>query len=175
MKKGAATTGGLALVGSMTAATTTAQQQADSAYIFSYDYHPGRPFQVLVNLQQEVVDVILGQQVQGQPVISDTADFNAYIANYQGAQTTGPGEYFLVFTQEAGLQPGQMYTFQTGASFFAGQFNLLEVGLSAGAGGGGGGGGGNQTVDSGGNQTTGSANQTDGGAGDTGEAGGDDT
>ncbi|GAB3668851.1 hypothetical protein [Halopiger thermotolerans] len=106
-------------------------QQASQALAFSYDYHPGRPFQVLVNLQQEVVDIVLGQQIQGQPVVSDTADFNAYIANYQGAQATGPGEYFLIFTQESELQPGQTYTFQTGASFFAGQFNLLEVGLSA--------------------------------------------
>jgi hypothetical protein len=111
-------------------------QQANQAFVFSYDYHPGRPFQVIANLQQDVVDTVLGQQVQGEPVISDTADYNAYIANYQAGEAGGPGEYLLIFTEEAGLQQGQTYMFQTGASFFAGQFNLLEVGLSAGGGGG---------------------------------------
>lgn len=106
-------------------------QQVNSALVFTYDYHPGRPFQVIASLQQDVVDQILGRTIDDSPVVSDTADYNAFIVNYEASQGGGPGEYFLVFTRDESLQQGTRYIFNTGASFFAAQFNLLEAGVSS--------------------------------------------
>lgn len=107
----------------------TVHSQPGQALTFAYDYDPGTSFQVVARLPQNVVARILGRQVDGEPVIRDTADYDAYLANYR-LQGDSPGEYILVFVDGA-LQDDQQYTFDTGAVFFASRLNLIEVGLSA--------------------------------------------
>ena len=112
--------------------------QPQQALTFAYDYNPGMGYRVVASLQQDVVRAILGRRIQGNRIVSDPADWNAYIINYRPGGNA-PGEYALVFTRGGSLQQNQTYRFGSDASFFAARANLLEASISTGGGGGGGG------------------------------------
>ena len=109
------------------------QQVPDQVLVFAYEYNPGLPFEVINRVQQGTVDSILGRQVgeNGQTIVSDTADYNGYIVRFQPDQEAG--EYAIVFVREDTLQLGSRFSFQTDATFFNTQANLLTAGLSSGS------------------------------------------
>ena len=145
MKKGALASGAVALGLGATdtagAAEALQQQVPGQVLVFAYEYNPGLPFEVINRVQQGTVDSILGRQIgdNGQAIVSDTADYNGYIIRYQPDQDAG--EYAIIFVRDDTLQLGSTFSFQTDATFFNTQVNLLTAGLSSTGGGGGGGGG----------------------------------
>ena len=111
-------------------------RQPSQTLLFAYDYYPGRTLNVVAQLQQSVTRQILGQEGEDDDaIVSDTSEWNTYIANYQLDGDT-PGEYVLVFTR--GGQLDDEFQLGTTATFFSDEFNLLEISVENGGGGGGG-------------------------------------
>lgn len=106
----------------------TEHPEPSQALTFVYSYRPEASFQVVDRLPQVVVDRILGREVDGEPVIADTADYDAYLATYRSRDVAST-EHILVFV-DGSLREGQQYTFGTDAVFFASHLGLIEVDLS---------------------------------------------
>ena len=129
-----ATAVGLASRGASQRSELALQQVPGQALVFAYDYNPGLSFTVINRLQQGTVDTVLGREVgqNGDPIVSDPADYNGYVIRYQPDQDAG--EYALVFVREATLEIGGTLQFGTDATFFNTQANLITAGLESGDG-----------------------------------------
>ena len=128
MKKGALVSGALAFgVGSGTVAGESNVVQPSQTLMFAYDYIPSQTLEVSAQLQQSVTRQILGQEGDdGDAIVSDTSEWNTYIASYQLEGDT-PGEHVLMFTR--GGQLDAEFQLGSSATFFSDEFNLLEVSI----------------------------------------------
>lgn len=95
--------------------------------VFGDDYTPGLRFRVLNRLKQGVVRNVLGQPVDGGPVIEDTSQYSGYLVQF--LPTSGDsGQYGLVFTDvdDGQLMVGDQYQFSSNVTYFRTEINLLQ-------------------------------------------------
>lgn len=120
MKKGALASGAVAL--GLGASGTAAAAPNDTVRVFSYDYRPQVPFDVIDQLNQPTMNAIVGES----GVLSDADEFTGYVIRYQMPQgQTKPGEYAFVFTKGRALARGNTHRFDGSVSVFDQQINLL--------------------------------------------------
>ena len=106
----------------------TVHPRPSQMLLFARNYVPGATFGVVDQLPQAVVAGILGRKRGGDPVIWDTADYEASLVTDRVRGNT-PGEYFLVFV-DGTLQNEQQYAFGADAVVFASHLALIEVSIS---------------------------------------------
>jgi len=131
----ASTAVALGIAGTGTTAARTAMQDGNGApsqvMVFSYDYSPGLPFEVVNRLQQQTVDSVLGQTVgeNGDQLVNDPTEYNGYVVQYQSGDGT-IGEYTMVFVRDETLTGDTTYEFTPGdVTFFNTDVTLLQAGL----------------------------------------------
>ena len=114
---------------------TNIQQQPSQVLVFADDYTPEPSFEVVTRLKQGAVRDILGQTVNDRPIISDTSDFSGYLVQLQSSGDV-PGEYGIVFVDrnDGRLVTGTQYQFETDATFFMVDANLLQSGITSASG-----------------------------------------
>lgn len=99
---------------------TTADLQAEEAMVFTYDFRPRVPFEIVDRLSQPITNSVVSRS----PELTDYDEYTGYLVLYRPDTS---GEYALVFTKGASFRQGATYRFETNVRVFDTDLGLLTA------------------------------------------------